>query len=236
MSILEYFKKTNSNGGNGINLPDPRGNLFGSVPTAAIASANTRIRQLMSQKQKHRQENRRGQYNTYTPEQRATVGKYAVEHGVVSAKRKFSLKFKIDINESTVRRFKTDYLHERRRKREADEEDEIEYLPIKKRGRKVLIGQKMDAMVQDYIRKLREKGCVINTAIVTAAAKGILLSQDRTRLQEFGGPATLSPTWAKSLLKRMNFTQRRGTTKAKVTVEKFEAEKTCFFARNSGNC
>ena len=86
----------------------------------------------------------------------------------------------------------------------------------------------MDTMVQDYIRRLREKGCVINTAIVIAATKGILLSQDRTRLQEFGGPATLSPTWAKSLLTRMNFTQRRGTTKAKVNIKEFEAAKTRF--------
>ena len=35
--------------------------------------------------------------------------------------------------------------------------------------------------------------------------------QDRTCLHEFGGPATLTSAWA--LLKRMNFTQRRGTTR-----------------------
>ena len=45
------------------------------------------------------------------------------------------------------------------------------------------------------------------------------MSQDRTRLQEFGVPATLTSAWVKSLLKRMNFTQRRGTMKARVNVE-----------------
>ena len=37
---------------------------------------------------------------------------------------------------------------------------------------------------------------------------------DRSRLQQFGGPATLSVPWAQLLLKRMNYTRRRATTKA----------------------
>ena len=36
----------------------------------------------------------------------------------------------------------------------------------------------------------------------------------------------LSTSWAKSLLIRMNFTQRRRTTKAKVSVEDFNRLKT----------
>ena len=36
----------------------------------------------------------------------------------------------------------------------------------------------------------------------------------------------LTTSWAKSLLKRMNFTQRRRTTKAKVSVEDFNRLKT----------
>ena len=39
------------------------------------------------------------------------------------------------------------------------------------------------------------------------------MDQDRTRLAEFGGPVTLTKAWAISLLKRMNYTKRRGTTK-----------------------
>lgn len=229
MSILQYFKKTAiDKDGDAISLPNPRGTLSSYVPTAAISSANSQVRRVISQEQNSERGGYRQKYNNYTPEQRASVGKYALEHGVMSAKRKFSLKFKMDINESTVRRFKTAYLHEKRKRREDDEEEEIQHLPVKKRGRKVVLGQKMDIMVQEYIRRLRETGGVINTAIVRAAAEGILLSQDRTRLQQFGGPATLSSTWAKSLLKRMNFTQRRGTTKAKVSVKEFEKVKTEF--------
>lgn len=51
---------------------------------------------------------------------------------------------------------------------------------------------------------------------------------DRTRLSEYGGHVKLSNTWAKSLLHRMNFTKRRGTTKEKVVVTNFEELKVSF--------
>ena len=38
-------------------------------------------------------------------------------------------------------------------------------------------------------------------------------SLDRTQLVEYGGDITLTTLWANSLLKRMNFTKRRATTK-----------------------
>ncbi len=124
MSILQYFKKTNcaDNKGGTINFPDPRGSLVTTIPSTAIASANCEIRCLMNKKQKHGEGNRRGNYNKYTSKQRATVGKFDVEHGVMSAKKKISIKFKMDINESSVRLFKSEYLKERRRKLEADED------------------------------------------------------------------------------------------------------------------
>ena len=68
----------------------------------------------------------------------------------------------------------------------------------------------------------------INTAIVIASAKGILKSMDRTRLSEYGGPATLTECWAKSLLNWMNFTKWRGTTKASMPIEAFNTKKSEF--------
>ena len=135
----------------------------------------------------------------------------------------------MDINESTVRRFKEAYLKERSRKRQVEDDDvSVNELPVKKRGRKVVLGTKMDNMVQQYILKLRETGSVINTAVVISGARGILQSQDRTRLAEFGGPATLTTAWTKSLLRRMNFTKTRGTTKSKLPVEEFNKLKASF--------
>ena len=63
----------------------------------------------------------------------------------------------------------------------------------------------LDKQVQEYILKLREHGCAVNTTVFIAAARDLSRMIDRTRLSECGGPATLSASWAKSLLKRMNF-------------------------------
>ena len=147
----------------------------------------------------------------------------------MAAKRKFSTKLNIKINESTVRRFKNAYLEERRRKRDDDSDTEVKELHPKKRGRKVILGEKLDDMVRCYISRMRERGGIVNTKIVMkAGARGILMSQEKSRLAEFGGPATLKTVWAKSLLKRTKFTQRWGTTKAKVSVEEFNQLKTSF--------
>ena len=59
---------------------------------------------------------RKGPYNTYTPEQRAIIEKHALENGVMAAKKKISKKLEMDINESTVRRFKEAYLKDISRK------------------------------------------------------------------------------------------------------------------------
>lgn len=71
---------------------------------------------------------------------------------------------------------------------------------------KVILEDNMDAMVRCYMTRMRERGGVINTSIVKAGACGILMSQERSMLADYGGPVTLTTGWAKSLLKRVNFT------------------------------
>lgn len=53
----------------------------------------------------------------------------------MAAKQRFSVKLNVKINESTVRRFKTAYLEERRRKHDDGSDTEVEELNLKKRGR-----------------------------------------------------------------------------------------------------
>ena len=77
---------------------------------------------------------------------------------------------------------------------------------------------------------------VINTAVVISGARGILQSQDQTRLAEFGGPVTLTTAWAKLLLRHMNFTKRQGTTKSKLPVEEFNKLKAPRFCKSMGYC
>ena len=225
MPIVKYCYRTSDAN----NMPNPRGPLSNTVPLSAIAAANKEVRDIMLAKSKAKKKVKVS-YCKYIPTQRADIGKYALENGVQSARKKFSRRLKVEINESTVRLFKNQYRKELTKKREEDVSATISELHLKKRGRPVLLGDRLDGMVQRYmyVSDIRKVGGAISTDIVRAGAKGILLNQDRTRLAEFGGPVTLTKVWAVSLLKRMNFTKRRATTKCSMPLEYFTREKERF--------
>ena len=87
----------------------------------------------------------------------------------------------------------------------------------------------MDLKVQMYLKKVREGGGVVTARITMAAARGILLTCDRSMLAEFGGHVHLNRHWAYSLLHRMKFVQRKGTTaKSKLTIADFNQAKEQF--------
>ena len=52
----------------------------------------------------------RGKYNSYTPQQRDKIGKYAAENGPTRAAKHFTATWGIHVNESTARRLKSEYL------------------------------------------------------------------------------------------------------------------------------
>ena len=52
----------------------------------------------------------RGTYNSYTPQKRAKIGKYAAENGPMRAAKHFTATWGIHVNESTARRLKSEYL------------------------------------------------------------------------------------------------------------------------------
>ena len=70
----------------GSDLPNTRGTLSHHVPTAAIVAANAEVRQTMEAAASSGRRTR-GPYNVYSPEERAMMGKYTAENGVMSAKR-----------------------------------------------------------------------------------------------------------------------------------------------------
>ena len=90
-------------------------------------------------------------------------------------------------------------------------------------------GEDLDQQLQAYVCALRSAGAVVNTAIVRAAARGIVSSTNRSQLYEFGG-LTLSKEWGKSVLRRMGFVKRKANTKVKLSVEDFEKKKDIFLA------
>ena len=102
-------------------------------------------------------------------------------------------------------------------------------LPVQKRGRPYLLGDKLDKLLQMYIRKIRDGGGSVSTRIVVAAARGLLLSYDKIKLEEFGGSLRLNRHWAYSLLRRMKFVRRKATTsKSKYSDVNFSALKKSF--------
>ena len=107
-------------------------------------------------------------------------------------------------------------------------EDAIPELLSKKTGRPLLLGNDLDKQVREYVKYLRERSTAVNTAVVIAAAEGIIMNKDASLLSSNGGGICLTKDWAKNLMKRMGMVKRRVSTKAKVDVEEFETLKDQF--------
>ena len=219
MSLYRYFAKSSK-------LPDPNGELSASVSPAAIKKANEAVRSVTCE----RKSKRSGSYSKFSPEQQAEIGKYASLNGNQAAIRHFSKQLGIELKVTSVQTWKTKYVAELNRKRKAGETDDltVKALPVKKLGRPLLLGEKLDSQVKAYIQALREEGGVVTTSITMAAAMAIVRKADRNLLGENGGPITITNNWAKSLLYRMNFVKRRGSSTAKLTVANFETLKEQF--------
>ena len=150
-------------------------------------------------------------------------------HGNAAALRRFSKELDIDLKESSVRTWKSKYMAEIALNVQRGEADtSVTRLTLKKTGRLLMLGEKLDGEVKHYIKALHEGGGVITTAITRATATAILRRANRNLLSENGGPIDITVNWAKSLLYRMGFVKRRGSTAMKMTIENFETIKEQF--------
>ena len=142
---------------------------------------------------------KRGRYNHYDAETRAKIGKYASEHGNLSAATYFSSTLEYPVSESTVRNMKRAYLE---RLKTVQDPAAITSLPHGRLGRPLLLGDQFDKAVADYMMSLRAAGGVVNRSIAIAAAKGIVSHSKPSLLSEHGGPLNLGVKWAESFLRR----------------------------------
>ena len=140
--------------------------------------------------------------NRYSPQLRAEIGKYASIHGVQAASSHFSRKLTKKISPPTVRSITKAYMESLKEKRKIDDSAEVKTLPTKKRGRPLLLGEDTDKQLQLYLQKIRDQGGAITASVIVAAARGILVACDRSKLVEFGGHIHLSRQWAYSVLSR----------------------------------
>lgn len=161
----------------------------------------------------------------YSPEVRAQIAKYACVNGSRRASSTFSRKLGKKVSISTVDSIKKSY----QAKRKADPDDDISTLPTKKRGRPYLLGDSLDQQVQAYLRKIRDQGGLVTASVAVAAARGIILATDSTKLVEFGGHIELNCHWAYHLFSRMKFSRRKATTsKSKISPREFAKIKATF--------
>ena len=141
----------------------------------------------------------------YTAEQRASVGKYALENGNERARRHFSSVFP----KSTVRNFKKAYTEKLQQERKQPYPQPVVKIPAQPRGRPPLLLE-LDEKLIKYLRAIRSKGGVVNIHVVRAATRALIESNPTTsqQLLKFDMPRT----WVYSIYKRMGFTRRMGTT------------------------
>ena len=211
--FVQLFKPTNG-------LPDPRGTLSSDITPEAISLANKEVDRILKDSTVSK---KRGASTKYPPELGAEIGRYAVIHGTSAAARYYTRKLKGRISKSTVQSIKRSYEDKSKRQRSS-----LRELHMKPRGRPLLLGQKLDSLVQLYLGKVREGG-VVNRRIAEAAARGITMKYEKEKLVEFGGHVKLGHTWAESLLARMKFVQRKASTaKSKQSTADFEQLKSEF--------
>ena len=150
---------------------------------------------------------------------------------MASTVRYYAGKFPEELKESSVRTWKKLYIAElEKKKRNGKSGDDltVKELVDKKRGRPYLLGEKLEMQTRAYLQTLRANGAVVNTSIAIGCAEGLVMNEDSNLLASNGGHIVLTKHWAKYLLGRMGFVKRRASTKAKVTVEDFEAVKAQF--------
>ena len=103
-------------------------------------------------------------------------------------------------------------------------------MPASSCGRKLLLGDQLDAKLQSYVKALRSAGNPIGSSIMMGAASGTVSAYDRTFLVEYGGHISISKTWALALLKRLGYVKRKATMKSTPALsgEAFELVKIGF--------
>ena len=139
----------------------------------------------------------RGHYSNYMDTDRARIGKYAAQNCIARPCHYFANTWNTNIRESTVRRFKVEYLKKLATMSTADNQlagSEITSIPKKALQRPLHLGSELDKAIQYYLKALRAAGGVVNTVIDMAAVEGILIAQCPGRLQKQGGAIYRLPT------------------------------------------
>ena len=224
-NLFKYFKRERE-----FSLPSPSGHLSHTMPSLMIQAANDSVLSVVSTAEENgcRDGKKRGSYAKLLSKDKARIGNYAVTHGTSAAIRYYQTEFP-NLKWTTVNDWKTAMTAKMKQAHSSNEFEPITILEGKKTGRPSTLSDELTRELKLYIEAIREGGGVINTAIVIAAATGMLQKRDPASLASNGGHITLKKSWAKYFLRtRMNYVKRKSTTKAGITVSNFDKIKDQF--------
>ncbi len=186
--------------------------------TDSIESETDLIELKIKEEMKKASSKKRGKYTSLSQEDKAKVAKYASENGVPRALRNFK---EMELKGSSVRDWKMAYekaLKDKRVVSAQGDDLEIKSLPTKKRGRPPLLGDQLDKKLQEKIVAMRARGAPISTTIVVGIARGLQLKH---KTMQADCEVTLCREWARSVLRRMGYSKRRGSSTSKVLPKEF---------------
>ena len=218
MSLHRYFKA---------NLTLPTTKETGLSPRTLVEAIKSVEQLFLASQSEEKQTKKRKYTTTFTPKDRADIGRYAAENGNLAAVKK--LKADFNVGESTVRVFKKKYLLETKKDGEFKE---VTSLPTKKLWRKLMLGKEIDGKVQEYVTAIRKAGTPIGSSLVMAASNCII----KTLLFENGGHILITRDWALSLLGRMGYVKRKATMKStpRMSEEQFQNVRAMFLKQIAG--
>ena len=219
-NLFKYFKREAS-------LPSLSGPLSQKMPSSMIQAANDSVSSVVSTAGDGSDGKKRGPYVKLSSEDKARIANYAVTHGTSAAIRHFQTEFPY-LKWTTVNDWKTAMTAKMKQAHSSGKFEPIKLLEGKKTGRPSALSDELTKELKLYIEVIREGGGVINTAIVIAAATGMLQKRDPASLASNGGHITLKKSWAKYFLRKMNYVKRKSTTKAGITVRDFDKIKDQF--------
>lgn len=138
MALYRYFKLHSDSISM---LLDPQGQLLKEIPSTSVVSAK---RSMVQQPAKT------GPYTKVTSEQRAAIGKRALEPHVAATVLYCEKRFP-NVKESSVRTWRNAYMSEiKKRWREGHEDVSVEKLTEKKRGRPFLLREELKMQVRAF--------------------------------------------------------------------------------------
>ena len=152
-----------------------------------VVVASVVVKKCLCQTSKH------GAYKVYTNKDRYSIGKYASCYGVAASFRAWK-KICLNLNESTVHGFKK--LYEAKLKEASHKNvSPKKKLANKMHERPTLLGQKLDTLVQKFLRATRYKGGVMNMQTALATAKAQVKRYPLLEKENL----VLGPPWAESV-------------------------------------